>query len=202
MREEELKYRVSDRRALDALAALLGAPARVERQRNWYFDTPELDLQGRGALVRLRVLDGAERAVLAVKIAERIEAGLIVADEEERELTAAETAALRADPGGFLAALSMPLARKALAGIAAARLACTGELRTHRRCYALPAGLLALDAVAFPGGDEFEIELETADSGAGRAFVENLCARAGIAAWKEAEPKSARLFRRRAPSVE
>lgn len=202
MREEELKYRVPDLRALDAVAALLGEPARIERQRNRYYDTPDLALNARGVLVRLRVMEGAGRAVLAIKIAERIEAGLIVADEEERELTGAETAALRADPGAFLAALPMALARTALAGVATARLACAGELVTRRRCYAVPAGLLALDAVSLPGGGEFEIELETADAAAGRVFLEDLCARAGVEAWKEAEPKSARLFRRRARSVE
>ncbi len=202
MREEELKYRVRDLRALDAVAGLLGEPTRVEDQRNHYYDTPELALNARGVLLRLRIMDGAGRAVFTVKIAERIEAGLIIAEEEERDLSAAEAAALHADPGAFLGGLSMALVRKALAGVAADRLACAGRLATRRRCYVLPAGLLALDTVSLPGGDEFEIELETADAGAGRVFLEGLCARAGIDAWKEREPKSARLFRRRVRSVE
>ncbi len=200
MREEELKYRVPDRRALDAVAASLGSPARVEEQRNRYFDTRDLALHGWGRLLRVRALGGG-RTILTVKIAERIEAGLIVAEEEERDLSPDDVRALETAPGAFFDASATPLLRRAVGDVPPEALRCVGELCTRRRVYYAAPGVLALDEIAFPDGEEFEIELETGDVGAGRLFIERLCAAAGVRAWKECEPKTGRLFRRRPGSI-
>jgi uncharacterized protein YjbK len=197
VREEELKYRVGAAEDLDRMARRLGPPARVEHQRNVYFDTEDLALHRAGALVRLRRCAGAAGGLLTVKIAERIESGFIAAREDERAVGEAEAAALLAAPDAWLrACCGLDLAPEALARAGGRPLGVAGELCTHRRSFAVPAGSLALDVVALTGRTEYEIELETADRAAGTAFLEGLLARLGIAAWKESEPKTGRLFRR------
>jgi uncharacterized protein YjbK len=195
-REEELKYRVPAREDLDRIARALGEPCRVESQRNRYIDTRALDLHGSGILIRLRAFEGSAGAILTVKIAERLEAGFIAAREEEMHLDAPAVDALVAAPAAYLAGVRLPLLAEALARAPGCDLALVAELATWRRLFMVPAGSLALDVVELPGSTEYEVELETGDREAGSAFLEDLFRQRGVAAWKESEPKTGRLFRR------
>ncbi len=194
--EDELKYRIASRREFDVFSESLGRPHTVERQRNYYLDTPALRLHAQGILLRVRVLEGENRIHLTVKVATHIEPGRIIAREHEVELPHEHTAAIFAAPRSELARLEMPILREALDAAASEPIKVVGELLTYRRLFALPLGELALDVVAFPGAVEYEVELETADAEAGRRFLEASMARLGVRAWPENEPKTGRLFRR------
>lgn len=82
--EIEAKIRVGDGDALDALRQRLLALGAVDNgvafERNWVFDDADGSLERRGALLRLRCLDGAADGVLTVK--RRIDGGEFKTREE------------------------------------------------------------------------------------------------------------------------
>jgi len=193
MLENELKFRLSGQEDWTRISQALGQ-FREERQLNVYFDTEDLSFHRQGILLRLRYLE-ADQPVFTVKRAETIGRDMIIAEEEEKKLSPQEAEALVSDPGRFLASFPLPLLAEVLTGQKAGPLLQVAKLRNERRIFSGPWGELVLDRTDFPGGPEYEIELETDDLASGRQFLQDLFGRLGIQAQECAEPKSERLFR-------
>jgi len=194
--EEELKYRLQDETALERIARILGPPTCETVQHNVYFDTPGLKLHRSGILLRLRREEGKPGGILTLKKAVVLQPGRIVAEEQERNLSARRVQELLEKPSEVLQSLDLSLAAAVLEELHGAALQRAGDLITHRRSYELPEGELALDLVKFPDGSECEVELETEHAQQGRRFLERLFESAGVTAFPEGEPKSGRLFKR------
>lgn len=212
--EIELKLRVADRAALDAIERTLGGtdtpPA---RQRNHFFDTPARGLR-RGAL-GLRLREEAGQFTLTAKGPSQKNASgaLAVRQEEEVELSADTARALLEGQQSPLAVLEEALTsragveltlrlRAATGGDALSYVGCFENLRTRIHAQLPAAGgplpvVLELDETSFPGGvTEYEVEVELGpevDASEAEEALRALLATAGVDG-TPARGKASRFF--------
>jgi uncharacterized protein YjbK len=191
--ESEIKYLLAgpeDHRRLAGPGGL-GEPRGTERQENFYLDTADSFLSGKRIMLRLRRLGTG--ALLTWKCGSEVEAGFFRSQEIEAPLSPEEAAAVLASPA-TLYRLRLPPVEELRSRFGEPPLGVMGSLVNERTSFQAERFLVELDRVTFPDGSQFfEVEVETEDPAAARAWLEELFRRLGINATPSRLTKLARL---------
>ena len=191
MTEIELKFRLESDADRARLEEVLGEPLERLHLATRYW----LPTGSPGAAVRLREVSGATEA--SIKRSEAApDEGLFIHSEQTQRL----------DAGAAVAYISGERPLDELPLVTDAGL--TGPFRyvglilTRRHVYRIKGMPLEVDAITYPdGGQEFEVEVETADADALRGDLEALAARAGIRLQPSETTKLGRLLARAGEEV-
>jgi uncharacterized protein YjbK len=191
--ESEIKYLLQGAEDYRRLAGPggLGEPRRTERQENFYLDTADGILSGKRIMLRLRRLSTA--AVLTWKRGAEVEAGFFRSQEIEGPLSLEEAAEVLAHPAA-LYHLPLPPVEETRARFGELTLQVVGSLVNERTFHQAPGFQVELDRVTFPDGSQFfEVEVETEDPSAARAWLEETFRSLGVNAAPSRMTKLARL---------
>jgi adenylate cyclase class IV len=177
----EVKLRLPDRAAHDAVAAAL-APAlkATHHQENYFFDGPSGELSSRRGVLRLRFYNTDARALITLKGEQKLEGG--VGRGSEHECDAPDPVKARVflkDPSQLLTVAGDPIDRvKRDYGVTS--LVSLGGFANVRKDFAFEGHTLELDETQFEWGTVYEIEIESATPDVLLAKVEALLKERGI----------------------
>ena len=196
-RELKLMLTASGHAQLVAQARAQGQDASPVTQINLYFDTADRALDTRGIMIRVRHKGG--RYVLTLKM--RTSAGTTEQEavEVEEELDGAQgVIALSAHTlPDFSSTLPMQRLEAELEAheLELGPLIRQGTLTTHRTCIEGPSGLaIELDHSEYLGGEDWELECESADLAQARAEIEAWLDATGVDYEPARLPKIARMW--------
>ena len=210
--EDELKMRVSDATALDAVEGASGGAAQsVVVQVNYFFDTADLDLNQAKYIVRLR--DEGGRFFVTAKAPEKKALGGVLTKrrEAEAEIDAALAAGIKSGQVSPLLQLQAgddwcrELVEQIQEMVGAKPIQLVGQFENERRRRATKLEargqtldlVLELDTTTFPNGTvDYEVEVEIPkglDVDLVKEAVDDLFARAQVRP-SAASSKSARFF--------
>lgn len=194
--EKELKVILDGAGEYRRLLAFLPRPLRLERLTNHYFDTPELELQQQGMMLRIRTSDtSGSRPLLTLKWNLRVVRGTFLVDQVELPVDGAtlrQYLRIPSPPDLWPREIREQLARNAIHQ----PLQIIGRSETRRTVIRVPSGLLLeLDACRFAGGfEDYELEVEGQDMGSIRKEVRKMLAACGIPVREQRRSKFARFL--------
>jgi uncharacterized protein YjbK len=132
------------------------------RQKNHYFDTPNLKLRGNKLSLRIRTfVDAAEMTLKIPQKVGNLEHNIALTSEEALAILATKTL----PQNGSNIQSILDILRRYELDLSAIRV--LGSLTTTRREYETTIGLMALDKNEYSGKVDYELELEVADAPSG-----------------------------------
>lgn len=159
--EVEIKIRLPDRAAYDKVASSLSASKGTRyEQDNWFFDGPNRELNAQRVVLRVRMYNKGEKAVLTLKGKQVLEAGIGRATEVEEDMQV-ETAqkVLAGEPSLLLS--SSELVKKTAETFGLTSLVPLGGFHNVRTEFSWQGHTVELDETQFSHGTLYEIECET-----------------------------------------
>jgi len=194
--EVEVKLRLLDSAAYEAVAAALAPTWRQDHeQENYFFDGTQGELNSQRAVLRCRFYGVDKKAVLTLKGKMKIVDGVGRATEVEEDVDPVAARAFLDDPA-LLAKLDSALMADCRSTFGFEGLKCLGGFRNLRREYAWEDHVLELDKTQFEHGTVYEIEVETTEPEQLRDKLEPFLAEKGIAFAQSTTSKFANFIKK------
>ena len=188
--EVEVKLRLPDKKAHDAVAAALRSSAlATHQQENFFLDGPAKELSSKMAVLRIRFYDVDKRALVTLKGKQKLVEGIGRGTEVEfdfpeakaaRKFVAAENS--KQPSSAFLdeAPQNNAVLRSLRKVYGAKELVCIGGFKNVRKEFEFEGHTLELDETKFEHGTVYEIEVESTEPEKVKAKLESFLKENGI----------------------